>query len=308
MAKVRYTKPFIPYSDQVKQLKDRGLKIENDAKVAHLLEYVSYYRLSGYWYPLLAYPKKNHIFKVDADFEIAFKLYCFDRELRKIVTAELEKIEVAIRAKIIYIMSEAYGPFWITSSSLFTDFNKHAYSIAKMSKENGKSDEDFIKSFRNKYSDPLPPCWMILEICSFGNLSSIYQNLNSPYEKRAIANSFGLDETTFESWLHSMVYVRNVCAHHTRLWNRTLSIAPNILHTKNLWLTNITRINNRTGKSELINDRTYYFLSLIVYMLNVINPKHRFKQKFIELLRKYPNIDTRAMGAPANWVQEPLWK
>lgn len=85
--------------------------IEDDAKALHLLQHISYYRLSGYWFPLLK-DKKQHLFKENATFNTAFKLYCFDRQLRQMVLSEIEKIEVAIRAKIVFIMAEKHGPFW----------------------------------------------------------------------------------------------------------------------------------------------------------------------------------------------------
>jgi abortive infection bacteriophage resistance protein len=69
---------------------------------------------------------------------------------------------------------------------------------------------------------------MILEISSFGNLSNIYKNLRPGQDRRAIANYFGLDDSTFSSWLHSFTYVRNLCAHHSRFWNKRLGISPQI--------------------------------------------------------------------------------
>lgn len=98
MSKSDYIKPPLTYQQQIEQLKGRGLIIDNEQKAIHLLENISYYRLSGYWFPLLA-DKKAHIFKPGTKLQTAFSLYCFDRELRQLVLAELEKIEVAVRAK-----------------------------------------------------------------------------------------------------------------------------------------------------------------------------------------------------------------
>ena len=80
------------------------MKFADEDKALHLLENISYYRFSGYWYPLLT-DKENHVFKPNVDFETAFSLYKFDRELRKLIISELEKIEVAVRSKMAYIMS-----------------------------------------------------------------------------------------------------------------------------------------------------------------------------------------------------------
>lgn len=307
MAKVPYKKPFLSYAAQLQQLKQRGLSVVNDQKALHLLESISYYRLSGYWYPFLSIPKANHHFKPGSTFDLAFNLYCFDRELRHLVMNEIEKIEVAVRAKMIHILADTRGAFWHIDNSLFSDVTQLSRAITKLDSEYKRSDEQFIKAFNLKYSNVLPPCWMILEISSFGNLSHLYKNLKPSPEKRAIAKHFGLDESTFESWLHSIVYARNVCAHHSRLWNREMSIRAAVprktIHT---WL-NTTTITNNAGGNFPINNRPYFLLSMIVYLLNIINPKHTFKTKFKALLNKYPNVDTGAMGAPANWVNEPLW-
>lgn len=298
MSKVPYTKPVLSYTDQLNQLKQRGLNVEDEAKASHLLEVISYYRLSGYWYPLLA-DKKNHQFKPDATFNTAFKLYCFDRELRQMVLAELEKIEVAIRAKMTHVLSQKHGAFWFKESAIFSDPLKHANALSKIGEEFNRSDEDFIKAFKAKYSDPWPPSWMTSEITSFGSLSMLYKNLKPGKEKRDVAHYFGLSDSVFETWLHSIVYLRNVCAHHTRLWNRAMSIRPQAPRSpRKPWLNNV----------NVSNNRTYFILSMINYLLQTVNPKNTFRLRFKNLLNKYPNVDFKALGFPENWEQEPLWK
>ncbi|MEO8173579.1 MAG: Abi family protein [Sediminibacterium sp.] len=308
MARVPYNKPALTHADQLQQLKDRGLLIENDAKALHLLDTLSYYRLSGYWHPMLAEPKSAHIFKPGSSFNNAFKIYCFDRELRKLVLSELEKIEVAIRSKMIYLISHRHTAFWFNNPALFSHEATRVKSVVNLTQEFGRSDELFIKSFKKNYSDPLPPSWMILEISSFGNLSYLYKNLRPGNDKRDIADYFGLDDSTFESWLHSIVYIRNVCAHHARLWNKIMSISPKIPLTPSKdWIVVPVAVNNRTGLSAPVNNRMYFILSMVVYLLETVNPKHTFKERLGNLFSKYPNIDLRAMGFPANWKTEPLW-
>ncbi len=293
-----YQKKPLNYQQQLLQLQERGLQVNNPEKVLHLLQNISYYRLSGYWYPLLK-NKKDHLFKENATFELAFSLYCFDRELRQLVLSETEKIEVAIRAKMSYVLSFADDAFWFEQPKNFSDPIKHANSLTKIGDEYKRSDEEFIQSFRKKYSNAIPPSWMTLEITSFGTLSLLYKNLKPTIYKKEIANYFGLSESVFETWMHSLVYLRNVCAHHTRLWNRAMSIQPKIPHTpKKQWLIN----------TEIANNRTYFILSMVSYLLQTINPKNQFSIKFKSLLLKYSNVDTKALGFPDNWQQEPLWQ
>jgi abortive infection bacteriophage resistance protein len=296
--KTHYTKPALSYIAQIQKLKARGLIIENDEKAEHLLSSISYYRLSGYWFPLLQ-DKKKHVFKPNATFETAFNLYKFDRELRQLILCELEKIEVAIRSQMIYSMSQVHGSFWFENSSLFNNYSKHSNTLSKIASEIDRSDEEFIKVFKSNYSDKFPPSWMTLEITSFGTLSMLFSNLKAPREKRQIANHFGLSEKVFQSWIHSIVYIRNVCAHHSRLWNKDMRINPIVPITpKNCWI----------STDGVPNDKVYFFLSMIVYLLNTINPNHSFLDRLENLFLKYPNVDVNAMGFPLNWKSEELWK
>ncbi len=296
MALIPFTKTAKTYDQQLQKLKDRGLKISSDDKALHLLQKLSYYRLSGYWHPLLELPKSKHQFKKGAEFQTAFKLYRFDRDLRIFIMKELEKIEVSIRAQMIYHLSHSKGPFWLSEPNNFTDIHFHRQTVINLKKDYLKSDEEFLKSYKTKYSESLPPCWMILEISSFGTLSKIYGNLKNG--KRDVAASFGLDDNTFASWMHCFVYIRNVCAHHSRLWNRGMSIKPRIpIKPDNTWLID-TAVNN---------NKTYFILSMMLYLLQSIDTKHQFIYRFKVLLKKYPNVDVSAMGFPQNWKSEPLW-
>lgn len=297
MSKAAYTKAALTFQQQLQQLKDRGLQIPDEEYFLHLLEVKSYYRLSGYWYPLLE-NKEKHLFKKGASFDTAYKIYCFDRELRHFVLAELEKIEVAIRAKMIYILSHQHGPFWYLKPELFKNSSRHEKLIDKLETEYHRSDEEFILAFKEKYSGPLPPSWMLLEVASFGSLSVMYSNLKPGLEKRQIAKHFGLADTVFSSWTHSIVYLRNVCAHHSRLWNRAMSIQPIIpRRTYFPWLSNVS----------IANNNSYFILSMLVYLMNRVKYENDVVERFKTLLEKYPNIHPAAMGFPEDWENEPIW-
>ncbi|MGI8600258.1 MAG: Abi family protein [Chitinophagaceae bacterium] len=157
---------------------------------------------------------------------------------------------------------------------------------------------DTAGTLKNKYSNPLPPSWMMLEITSFGSLSILYQNLKPTNSKKDIAHHFGLSDKVFTSWLHYLVYIRNVCAHHSRLWNKGMNITPRIpLTTTKTWLNN----------STVPNNRTYFILSMMLYLLQSIDSKHQFIFRFTVHLKKYKNVDVTAMGFPHNWNEESLW-
>jgi abortive infection bacteriophage resistance protein len=262
------------------------------------MENISYYRFSSYWHPLLD-DRQNYVFRPNIRFETVFDLYKFDRELRKLIIAELEKIEVAVRSRTAYLMSLAHGVFWIGDETLFSCTAIHQATLAKIGDELSRSNDDMILSFQAAYSNPLPPSYMLLEITSFGTLLRLYNNLKPGRMKKDIAATFGLSDSVFASWLHSLVSIRNVCAYHERLWNRQLRIQPLFPRTcGHTWI---------VGK-DVSNRRIFYALSMILYLLNVVNPGHTFKEKSENIFLKYPNVDVRAMGFPAAWRDEPLWQ
>ena len=297
MAKIAYPKQIKSFDDQISILKSRGMVIKDEARAKQILQNISYYRLSGYWYPLLA-DKQQHLFKPGCTFEQAYDLYKFDSELRKMILSEIEKIEVAVRTQLAYVMSQNYGGWWFQDTTLFANPAKLAKTISNMDEELERSDEEFITAFKSKYTNHFPPSWIMLEITTFGTMSILYSNLNGGRCKRQIAKYFGVADTVMVSWLHAMTYIRNVCAHHSRLWNRTLGISPIMPRRTANPFVSLPAKGTR---------HVYFILAIIQYWLNIVNPSNTFKTKIMTLLSKYPNIDVSAMGFPARWENETLW-
>ncbi len=90
--------------------------------------------------------------------------------------------------------------------------------------------ERFIEQFSqdiNSYDEPaLPPCWMLIELLSLGTWSIVYENLANRKDKKNIAQFFDLSPIELGSWLHALTYIRNLCAHHSRIWNRHFTVKP----------------------------------------------------------------------------------
>lgn len=310
MIKENYLKPPLDYKEQLSRLKDRGLSFEGcEEKGLHLLEKLSYYRLSGYWYTLLKSPKKEHLFKVNAHFNQAFELYKFDRELRLLILNQIEKIEVAVRAVIAYECSHSWGAFWLSDSNNFKSHHQHTKDTSKVFGEIGRSKELFISEYKKKYIEELPPSWMSLEVCSFGSLSYIYSNLKGGRTKRSISAKFGLKDDVFGTWLHTLVYIRNICAHHSRLWNKNLQIKATVPEQVSLnWILAFYNIDTRTNEKKHIKTRTYFVLCMLKYLLQSVNPNNTFKEKIDELFMTYDLVDRKALGYTVDWDKEALWK
>jgi abortive infection bacteriophage resistance protein len=300
MTKQPFTKPPLSVLEQIELLKSRGMVIPDEARAEHYLNTISYYRLSGYMYPFLA-DKKLHLYKKDVTFDDILNLYRFDRELRQLIFTTIEKIEIALRTQIINHFSKYFNdPFWYTNTTYFTDMKKHT-DLLKGIFDNinrSRSNDVFIKHFYNSYNDPYPPVWITFETLSMGQLSILYSNTAKSPPRKTTADFFGVKELILISWLHSLVYVRNICAHHARLWNKDLRITVKLpKKTAHTWLS----VGNLTDR------KIYVVLGIIIYMLDTISPHHTFRQKIKGLITKYPNTDIAAMGFPKDWLSDPFW-
>ncbi len=299
MASNIYSKPALTYHEQLQLLSSRGLGYDNKERALHLLEVLSYYRLSAYLYPLLEGNKEEHKFKEGAKIEQAFEMYYFDRELRLLLLSDIEKIEVALRAKLTYVLSHKYDAYWYTYSGLFSDRNKHLATLSIISNDVGKSNEVFVKNYQVKYINSHLPSWMALELVTFTCLSKIFENLKDTAAKAEIAGFFGVPYQLFENWLHVISYTRNTCAHHARFWNREFSISA-LKPTKTLshsWIDDF----------GLSKKKAYLYICIIKYLLDRVNPNNTLTTKLKALYSKHPNINAFALDFPDNWVEQPLW-
>lgn len=220
MAKTLYNDSPLTTGGLIQLLKSRGLAFKDETKASHLLDHISYFRFKSYLMPLLQ-NKLTGTFKSGATFEDAYTLYKFDSALRKLICAEMEKIEISLRTIISQELSHTYSPYWFTDKTLFSNQTKYSGILSGIEAELKRSDDDQILGFKKTYSNQFPPSWMTMEVSSFGTLSLLFKYLNGGRTKRNIANHFGVADTVLESWIHSFVYVRNICAHHSRLWNKT---------------------------------------------------------------------------------------
>lgn len=296
MTHPHYNKPQISVANQIKLLKLEGLAFSDESRAQHILENISLFRLKSYLAPFRIAGSKT--FKAGANFEEAYGLYKFDSELRKMICSEMEKIEISIRTQLSLIMGEESGIYWFEEASNFRDVNRHAGLLAKLEEELRRSDDDAIVDFRRKYSNDFPPSWMTFEVSSFGTMSMMYRWLKAGHARRKVAKFYGLSDTIMESWLHSMVYVRNICAHHSRLWNRQLSINALVPRRTKLPFINI----------PAYTKRVYFIMSILLYFLQAVNPRNTLAVRFRSLLAKYPHVDVSAMGFPSNWKNEYLWQ
>lgn len=297
---MNYTKQSLDYSQIIQQLKSRGLLFHDDAAAENELKIVSYFRIANYLYTFEV-PNSNHTFLPNSYFEDALRIYYFDKDLRALIFTAIQSIEIALRSKVIHHVSLKHGAFWFADETLCINRTTFQDNLTQIRKEIKRSKEDFIQNHFEKYDTPdVPPVWKTLEVTSFGILSKLLYNLNDVNIKKKIAREFNLPQhVCLESWIKSIVVLRNCLAHHARVWNRRFSQKPSLSYSlRGNW---IDTTNVRPAK-------LYALLSCLAYLQDNIHPNNDFKVRLKHLLAQYPNINTHAMGFPTNWQNEPLWK
>jgi len=297
---MKYNKLPITISDQILKLKGRGLKFDSELKANNYLSNISYYRLRAYTYPFQNNSVDHQPFNIDITFEQIIELYVFDRKLRLLIFDGIEKIEIALRTQIIYHFALTHGSHWQLKPELYRDVMRFANHLDSLQKEIDRSNETFIDHYKSKYTNPIePPSWMSLEVSSMGLLSKIFQNLKKSPEKNAVTSHFGLtDVSIIENWILCFSTLRNICAHHGRVWNRRLIQIKLPTHPTHPFLKN----------KGVYTNKLYATLSCIEYVLKIISPGNTFSERLKELMKNCPLTQTKEMGFPKNWLDEDLWK
>jgi abortive infection bacteriophage resistance protein len=294
-----FTKSATTFAQQIALLRSRGLSITNIEDAKTTLQRINYYRLSAYFYPFKN--TADDTFQSDGSFEKALEFYHFDRELRLVVIDMLERIEVAIRCAISYHLAHTYGP-WAHEDSTNFDARRlnHSQWISDVHRETDRSKEAFIEHFRSTYEEyPKLPIWVAAEIMSFGTLSLLYKGLHHR-DQRAIAQPYRIHQRVFGSWLHCLAHVRNICAHHARLWNRDLSIVPMLPHIP-AW----------SHPTEIPNEKKIYPVLCMLRFLSEHEPlRDDWARRLTRLIRKYDSEPRwlNAMGVPVDWATKEFWR
>lgn len=294
-----YQKPWLSHADQVAKLVSRGLTVADPAVAERFLSHVNYYRFSGY---CLAFEQPRHSFPQGVTFEDITGAYAFDVALRDLLTEALEVIEIDVRAWLAYHFGQTHGAFGHTDPVNFFAKFDHADLMDRLQEEADRSSELFIKHFRSKYAEyPNLPVWMLTEVMSFGTLTRMFRGMNRR-DQQAVSSRYGLQALTFGTVLLHLVYVRNLCAHHSRLWDRVWSIKANLPQGK-MWQPPIM-----PG-----NDRLFSTVCLIQHLLNrcpaIGNFATEWRGRLHPLLHTPPNtpLALSYMGMPQSWDQHPVW-
>jgi len=311
-----FLKPAHSIEEQIQTLCDRGLNVPDLDRARHYLANISYFRLSAYTRPFYQPNLSEHRFLDGTSFEDVLDLYVFDRELRLLLLDAIERLEVALRAQLTNTLAEHHGPHGYLDPGIFDTRYNHAWLLAKLeSASTGREVEIFLAHYRKKYpsAPSQPPIWMAGELLTFKEVSILLSNLRRSEDTQRIERHFGWKMPVLRSWFRSLSDLRNICAHHGRVWNREYGSRPEMPRkTPRQWPTipNSIPTGSDTHPEQRLDPRRRLYLQLVVIesLMQVVSPNSQWAERLVTLLDKYPQVSLRHMGFPANWTEEPFWR
>jgi abortive infection bacteriophage resistance protein len=319
----KFIDPPLTIDDQIRLFELRGMEVIDHHGFHDFLTRVSFQRLKVYASQLAISPS-TYRFKPDITEKDLSDIYEFDQSLQRLLADILSRVEVCLRTKLINEMSPQYGSHWFLNKDLFYPNREKGKILCqqvngtmiweeteslffdqftrKLLERCGKdSEEKSIRSYHLDYDVPeFPPVWLCFEELSFGTLSKIYAALNVGEIRKKIAADFGMVDNVFILLLKSMVYVRNLCAHHKFLWKRSLTIKPLIPAKKT---------NRIFEQSIIVDDRKLFaFMSCLIHC----SSNSRCADSAILNLKRFIyDADPgkrNDMGFQEGWMNEPLWQ
>ncbi len=330
-----YTKSYKGVTDQLSLLSARGMEITDATAAAACLSRIGYYRLSGYWYPFRQSHTSSHPvtgqklldsvtqrirtiveddFRPDTTFHQVMELYVFDKRLRLLFLDAIERVEIALRVDIALLLgkrdpwahrnpNQLHGHFTkrIDPTTGRSEYDKW---LARLDFTFSRSQDEFVKHFKRKYVGEWPPIWIAIELWDFGMLSVFLSGMKIA-DRQELASKYGFPRPDLlTSWARNINHVRNLCAHHNRLWNR--SPIDQISSPKVGELTNLDHLAlNRVAQS-----RIYSTAAALQFLLRTINPTSSWGSRLKRHCASFPTssiINLSQAGFPRNWESLSLW-
>ncbi|WP_328811831.1 Abi family protein [Rhodococcus sp. NBC_00294] len=331
---MRDPKPYLTIEQQIERLSSRGMLVADEQNAERWLSMVGYYRLSGYWYPF--YSSNDAGQRVDefmpgTTFDDVAGLYEFDRHLKNHLLSAIERVEVAMRSKIGHTLGARGSLAHLDASNFDMDFVQRgdhmdwlAIAFGRVKRQRGK-DVSLKHHFQN-YAGQVP-VWVLTEVLDFSDLSKLYVGLKAE-DRDAIARQLGVPQPgvsdvprhgrgssahrrdrrrrsdgpsgALSKPLEQLAIVRNICAHHSRLWNRKLMPIGTPL------LQSLPEFDGVPAQTDTV----YGTICSAAFLLDAISPGNTWVTRLRLLIDDRFPYGLRSlgeMGFPPNWSELPLW-
>lgn len=304
---MRFSKPPLAVEEQIKLLQTRGMQFSCIERATHSIKAIGYYRLSAYWHPYKEYPRDQNdgsLFLSGTRFDDILDIYNFDAKLRNLLMEAIGRFEIHVRSSWTEQLVLHYGPHAHLDHQHFSSDLKHAEQLLKLATSVDKSNETFVQHYKKTYNEPYsPPLWASAELMTMGEVSRWISATKDSSLRTSIARDVGLpSKETLKGVLQSLCYLRNLCAHHARVWNRRLvKRLPVIKRLRQEMMVETLREQNHPV--NLI----YNVLVVLRHLLRHQDPEYTFQVAVRDLIGQISNDQQRAMGCPPDWQSRCTW-
>jgi abortive infection bacteriophage resistance protein len=241
----RYTKPHAPPVDRIRHLRSKGLVVNRPNVAARKIEAIGYERLRIYFLSRRDQPNKT--FRLGTTYNDILQLYECDARLRQLAFKAVGRFELALRNTLSEVLSSRFGSHPYYDQAVFKNADAHNKALGQVIAAFQNSKDERAKHYRDVYDIPaLPPIWTLKEFLTFGGSARLYTTLSGSV-REDIAKAFNVPKLpVFDNWVMCFVDLRNICAHHDRLFNRRFQ-----KQLQRLPRENVPAANNNTLKALL---------------------------------------------------------
>ena len=273
--------------------------VRNQGLAQRTLTHVGFQRMSEYWQPFETATTASHgtVFTAGTDFSVILARYLFDQRLRSHLMEAFSFIEVSIRTQWVHQLTHGFGhgDYAHQNPALFNQY--HASNLSELQRSYQSITKNKGPSFHTQTT------WNLIHAMSFGQLSKWYSNLNNRALRQAISQTYGIGESVLSPALNHLTAVRNICAHHDRLWNTTITTGLRIPTTLTKHKENASAFN-----AKALN-QVYNALVMTTHLMEVIAPNGDWGKRLVTLKdNSQSTVPEAQMGFPPNWKALALWQ
>lgn len=284
----------LTYDEQVDRLiSAHNLTINDRGQAIEILKQVNYYRLTAYGIGLKKKEDREK-YHDNISIEHLYRLYKFDSKFRNMLIHIIETIEIQLRTQISNYLALKYGAEGYKDATNFiSKKNKdgeeiHSVVIKSFEKECARhSKYPFVKHHFEKYEGHFP-IWAAVELFTFGNIGSLFDIMKDE-DRKVIACLYNTHPSHLNSWILSLIEVRNVCAHYGRLYNMPLKQTP-FLYSED---------------KKYINPKRSKIYPVLLVIKRIMNNNLEWKSFVTELealVEQYSDVlELKFMDFPRNW-------
>lgn len=222
-----YTKPYATAAERVQHLRSKGLIIARPTVAARKIEEIGYERLRIYFLSRRDHSLPDKPFFPSITYQDIIRLYDCDAKIRNVCFSEVGRFEIVFRNRISETLSGQFGGHPYSELAAFNSVKERNVCLQNILYTFNCSKDKRAKHYLDTYTAPtLPPIWVLKEFLTFGASARLYGALNTTIRTQ-IAASFGVSSfPVFDNWVKCFVDLRNACAHHDRLFNKSFQKQP----------------------------------------------------------------------------------